>query len=117
MRLSQHFSRKEFACQCGCGQDTVDVLLIDILERVRKYFKQPITITSGNRCASHNKSVGGAVDSQHLTGKAADFKVKNVSSIEVFNFVQLHAPKSYGLGAYTNWTHIDVRDNFARWGI
>ena len=116
MKLSENFSRSEFKCQCGCGQDTVDALLIDILERVRKHFKQPITITSGNRCEKHNKSIGGASNSQHLYGKAADFKVKNVSPIEVFNFIDLFAPSSYGLGSYTSWTHVDVRDNQSRWG-
>ena len=60
MRISKHFKREEFACKCGCGQDTVDHSLIEILERVREFFGKPITITSGNRCTTHNKKIGGA---------------------------------------------------------
>ena len=116
MKLSANFHREEFSCKCGCGQDTVDAALIRILEIVRAHFDSPITITSGNRCVLHNKAIGGASDSSHLIGKAADFKVKNVSSIEVYNFINLHAPNDYGLGQYSSWVHVDSRDVMARWG-
>ncbi len=115
MKLSNHFNRSEFACKCGCGQDTVDAGLINILETVRIHFGQPITITSGNRCEAHNKSIGGAANSQHLYGKGADFKVRNVSPVEVHNFINSHAPKDYGLALYSSWVHVDSREEFARW--
>ncbi|WP_448826708.1 D-Ala-D-Ala carboxypeptidase family metallohydrolase [Capnocytophaga bilenii] len=39
---------------------------------------KPIIITSGYRTPAHNKKVGGADNSQHLTASAADIVVKGV---------------------------------------
>ena len=40
--LSENFSRHEFACKCGCGNDTVDAELIRVLQSVRARFGKPI---------------------------------------------------------------------------
>lgn len=107
MKLSENFSRSEFACKCGCGQDTVDVVLIEILELVRDHFNQPITINSGNRCTVYNESVGGAKNSQHLKGRAADITVKGHAPSEVHAW--LDAWHKGGLGKYDTFTHVDSR--------
>jgi len=75
IKLSKHFTRHEFSCKCGCGFDTVDAYLIQILESIREYFDKPIIITSGCRCPEYNERVGGAHNSQHKLGRAADFIV------------------------------------------
>ena len=111
--LSPHFSRYEFACKCGCGQDTVDAKLIAILERVRQHFGAPVTITSGNRCETYNRDIGGARNSQHKISRAADIVVAGVSPATVFAW--LDPWHTGGLGAYRNFTHIDTRANRARW--
>lgn len=117
MKLSRHFNRREFACKCGCGADTVDAELIQILEHTRLHFKRPITITSGVRCAEHNKRVGGSKNSLHITGRAADFKVQGVSSKDVYTFLADYLNKRGGLGLYSSWVHVDSRSNGpARWG-
>ena len=117
MKLSRHFSRHEFACKCGCGADTVDAELIQILEDVRLHFKRPITITSGVRCAEHNKRVGGSKNSLHLIGRAADFKVQGVSSKDVYDVLSQYLKYRGGLGLYSSWVHVDSRSNGpARWG-
>ncbi len=112
-KISEHFSRNELACKCGCGQDTVDVALLPVLERVRDHFDSPTSVTSGNRCTEYNKRVGGAKNSQHLIGKAADIKVKGVNPVDVYNY--LDASHSGGLGSYPGFTHVDSRDQRARW--
>jgi len=43
-----------------------------ILEPIRKELGVPIRILSGYRCPTVNKLVGGAVNSQHMLGQAAD---------------------------------------------
>ena len=48
------------------------------LEKLRTYFGKPIAITSWLRVPSHNKRIGGASKSMHLTGLAEDFNVKGV---------------------------------------
>ena len=53
------------------------------LEEVRAMFGAPIRITSGWRTKEHNKEVGGATNSQHLYGKAADIIVDWVPPVKV----------------------------------
>lgn len=113
--LSEHFNRGEFACKCGCGQDTVDTQLITVLERIRTELNEPVIITSGNRCPTHNTVIGGSVNSQHMSGKAADIVVKNVTPSQVYSMLDTWYPRSLGVGVYNSWVHVDVRDERARW--
>lgn len=48
--------------------------LAESLQSIREAFGKPIKISSGYRCATLNKAVGGATSSQHMTGYAADIK-------------------------------------------
>jgi uncharacterized protein YcbK (DUF882 family) len=120
-KISQHFARSEFACQCGtCPQSqdpTVDVTLINILEELRRHFNTPITVTSAMRCKSHNSSVGGSVFSKHLEGKASDVLLKGVTPEKVYDYLVERYPDSYGFGKYETFTHIDSRRLKARWEI
>ena len=43
-----------------------------MLQVARDLYGKPIRITSGCRCIKHNRNVGGASNSAHLEGKAAD---------------------------------------------
>lgn len=127
--LSKNFSRHEFACQCGCGQDTVDAELVNhVLEVVREYFvkKYPhlsirVKITSGCRCQKHNRIVGGSLKSQHILGKAADFYVydantgKRIPEEEVYDFLVKKFPDKYGIGRYKGRNHADTRPEKVRW--
>lgn len=115
--LSEHFSRAEFACKCGCGFATVDTKLLELLEAVREHFDQPVTINSACRCSAHNKSIGGAENSQHTMGMAADIVVAGVEPAEVHEFITAHVGKYWGgIGKYETFTHIDARPTPARWG-
>ena len=109
------FERKEFACKCGCGFSTVDAELLAVLRALRKHFNTSVTITSGCRCVSHNRKVGGEEGSQHTFGKAADIQVKGVHPRTVYRYLTCEYPDRYGIGLYSSWVHIDVRDNKARW--
>jgi uncharacterized protein YcbK (DUF882 family) len=115
MFISEHFNRSEFACQCGCCFDTVDVELLRVLEKVRHHFMRPVIVTSGCRCQNHNKKIGGSENSQHLYGRAADIKVKDVKPEDVYVFLDKHAPNNLGLGLYNSWVHVDTRNGKARW--
>ncbi len=43
------------------------------MDRIRAFLGNPINVDSGYRCPALNAAVGGATDSQHLTGHACDF--------------------------------------------
>jgi len=120
--LSRHFSRREFACKCGCGLSDVSDQLIDDLEMVRAHFGgRRITITSGCRCEFRNDATPGAASSsKHLPGKdgcchAADFWVDKVHEDDVAEFLEDTYPQSHGVGRYDNRTHLDDRKHRARW--
>ncbi len=115
-RISPHFSRHEFACRCGCGFDTVDSEVLNILETVRPHYMVQVTITSGCRCEEHNKAVGGSKNSQHVKARAVDFQVKDREAVEVYDFLNSLFPDELGLGLYSGWIHLDTRPNGpARW--
>lgn len=113
--ISDNFNRSEFACKCGCGFDFVDAELVQVLEVVRFKYKAPIHVTSGCRCESHNKKVGGSDGSKHELGIAADIVVEGVPPFEVYRFLTSIFKSGYGIGKYDEFTHIDVRKGKARW--
>jgi len=111
--VNEYFERSEFACKCGCGFDAVDAELLEVLTDVRETFG-PVSITSGNRCKKHNKTIGGAEESQHTKGMGADYKTKAAPE-SVQEYLETKYPDKYGIGRYPNRTHIDVRSTKARW--
>jgi uncharacterized protein YcbK (DUF882 family) len=114
--LSLNFSRVEFACKCGCGLNSIDTETLAALEEMRSHFQVPVSILSAHRCPSHNKKVGGAINSQHLYARAVDIKVTDKTPKEVYDYLNQRYPSKYGLGLYRTFTHLDTRTNGpARW--
>ena len=108
-RYSQHFTVKELACKC-CGQPgPIAQELIDALETLRAMAGCPLIVTSGYRCTAHNRAIGGARDSQHIKGTAADVKATSKTPLELF-VLAAQIPDIKGLGLYRSWVHIDVRN-------
>ena len=115
MKLSNNFDRYEFECNC-CKLYIYNQELLDVLEHLRTALgNRSISVLSGTRCSSHNSNVGGASKSQHLYGTAADIVVKGVDPTFVSKLLRVIYPNSYGIGEYSTFTHIDVRDHKARW--
>ena len=107
--MTKNFSRHEFACKCGCGLDNISAKLVLILQEVRDHFGLPIKVNSGLRCPKKNKKVGGAKNSQHLFGKAADIQIPGVSPKSIANYANTLMPGWGGIKPYKTFTHIDVR--------
>ena len=107
------FSRDEFVCKCGgkyCNGDTaeMDTALLDILQKIRDKYGVTI-VTSGVRCPTHNRNVGGVGNSRHVNGKAADIYIKGctVSGKTLVNYAySLGCRYSYCIDDYA--VHIDV---------
>lgn len=112
--MTKHFKDAEFACK-HCGDIMVDSELKAVLELTRLKFGKPVIITSGYRCPVHNSNVGGAPNSKHKEGIAADIIVKGEDPKAVFDYLDGIFPDTYGIGLYSGWVHIDVRSHKARW--
>lgn len=106
-----HFQPEEFACPC-CGLANIDPALLERLEVLRADYGQPIIVTSGFRCKSHNAKVGGRSNSQHLLGKAADITGPDVDKLYDLAINHFY---SVGDGRNRNFIHVDLRPEVRRW--
>ena len=106
----KHFELSEFTCKCGCGKNNISDILVRKLDRVREKAGIPILISSGYRCESNNVAAGGAPDSAHLYGLAADITVYSsnarwtlLSSIFTTGFNRIGIGKTF--------IHVDIDDS------
>ena len=82
--MTQHFTLKEFTSSATAKRLGIDntppaavraklkTLAQNVLEPLRKAWGKPIIVSSGYRCPRLNKAIGGAQNSDHLYGCAAD---------------------------------------------
>jgi len=103
--VSQHFRAREFACK-HCGWIKVDRELLVQLEKLRSVaFPHGLSVVSGYRCQAHNRDIGGARNSQHLQGTAADIppdlSLNHVRSLKLFTGIEYRADDHV--------YHVDVR--------
>jgi zinc D-Ala-D-Ala carboxypeptidase len=84
------------------------------LEALRlKLGNTPITVNSGFRSIQHNSDVGGASDSMHLYGTAADLDVPGVANKTVYQKAETCGFS--GLETYnTDHQHVDSRADLGR---
>lgn len=82
--LSPNFTLMELVASAAATQQGIDnlpglreldnlrALCTQLLQKVRDAWGAPIAVTSGYRCPRLNALVGGAANSQHMAGQAAD---------------------------------------------
>lgn len=82
----------------------------------------PMLVLSGWRSDAYNRKIGGARASQHVPGRAGDFRTPGKSARYVHGVVlELYEsgklPHLGGLGLYPGFVHLDVRPGtrLARW--
>lgn len=122
--LTKNFSLSEFACPCcGVRRMTATIQrnlrrLAEGLQLLRDVLGKPVRITSGYRCPSRNRVVGGVPNSQHVLGLAADVVVDGLTPTEVAQAAaKIAVFRIGGIGVYHSdgFTHLDVRGWIARW--
>jgi uncharacterized protein YcbK (DUF882 family) len=123
MKLTENFTLAEFQSKDGADfpPQVIENIskLAQALQIIRNTFKAKIIINSGYRSPEHNRKIGGAQNSQHVRGTAADFNVSGKKPDEVAAVIETlikhgKIPEG-GLKAYNNFVHYDVRGVRARW--
>lgn len=124
MKLTKNFNLAEFHCKDGTPvpekyYDNVKELAKN-LQVLRDEIGEPLYVSgSGYRTPSHNKKVGGAPQSQHLTASAADISAKNYTPKQLAKLIETLIKegrmKQGGLGVYPGFIHYDIRGEKARW--
>lgn len=106
---SLYFSEAELACRCDfdCGAGPISGTLVNVLESARRLLGTPLVISSGLRCTPHNRVVGGAENSDHLTGHAADVVTGRHDQDDLFDILIKYSSVSK-LGRYDGWLHVSV---------
>lgn len=112
---SQHFTEKELSCH-HCGQNHCRPELLYALETFRAAVGRPVIVDDAYRCVLHNADVGGAPNSEHLLGLAADIKVEGMTAVQL-EVVATRIPIIRGIGRndHLGYLHIDTREHPARW--
>ena len=106
--VTKNFKYKEFACPC-CGVfRPINPNLIYRLQNLRDKINKPIYITSGIRCRKYNRKIGGYINSPHLTGKAVDIHVRNMSLKDLAIKAKDVGFTRVGLYPDNHFIHIDI---------
>lgn len=100
--------------------DNIVDLINVVLDPLREAYGKPIVVTSGYRCDKLNKAVGGAKNSHHRFGMAADIHGTPNDKQEnrrLFNLVrELNLPFTQLINEYDySWVHISYdKDNLRK---
>lgn len=81
-----YFRAPEWRCKCGkpgctAGAKPLGDRVLKFVDLLRAALGQPITITSGWRCADHNIVCCGVKNSLHLRGQAVDIATANMGDL------------------------------------
>lgn len=140
---SRHFTMAEMRCHDGTPYPSmwVDRLveLFSQLDLIRETWGGPLHVISGYRTPEHNAAIGGAGQSQHVSGRAADLRPirKGVHASDIHDLHRTvneliaagKLPSVGGVGVYpwvkqgkilvAGWVHVDTRqrltDHVTRW--
>jgi len=119
IQLTPHFKLREFTRSGTADREGIDnhpsphvrdhlqALCKNVLEPVRRFYNQPVGITSGYRSERLNGVVGGSPTSYHIQGKAADFYVGGVPNEVVFlNLYYSTLPITELIFYEKGWIHV-----------
>ncbi len=106
-QLSRNFRLHEF--QSGCKATTVLIhpCLIDGIQRIRDKAGFAVTISSGYRTTGHNSVVGGAPNSLHTQGMAADLRPTSRNPVQLSTLIQLAQAEGFVVRPYGTFVHVD----------
>jgi hypothetical protein len=118
MKLSHNFSLEEFTFSNTAIRKGIDntpdekhianlqALCVHILQPLRDKLGKEVRINSGYRCKELNRVIGGARNSQHIEGKAADIQIIDTNVEELFQFIKRHFEYDQLIQEFDSWVHV-----------
>lgn len=119
MKISKNFTFEEFTASDTAKaegiinqvtdfdtRDNIISLVKEVLQPLRDKLQKPISISSGYRCPKLNELVGGAKNSYHKNGSAADIIVWGMVPYEVARVVLDMGLEFEEMGLANNYLHI-----------
>jgi hypothetical protein len=109
----KNFKKSEYKCKCKgkyCNGYPSEISMKLVMEDqyIRNYFKVAVTLTSGVRCKTHNKNVGGVSQSRHMSGRASDKNVKGKTASEISKVIKALPLNHYCYDVTKKEVHGDV---------
>ena len=117
MMITKNFSVNEMKCHCGCGEDSMDMDFMDILQEIREDMNRPLKISSGARCIKHNMRVSSTgKNGPHVPRtegtKAADILISGADALRLIDVARKHGISGVGISQKgnhaTRFVHIDT---------
>lgn len=129
MRISEHITLEEAtksqtAVRKGINNtpdaETIarmQLVAIEVFEPLRKFFNVPIGISSFYRSPELNKAIGGAANSQHVTGEAMDIDADifgGLTNGKIFHFIKSNLEFDQLIWEFGNqtdpdWVHVSYK--------
>lgn len=107
---TRHNIEEQFAPSAAVVEN-LRKLTNNILQPLRDKLGLPVIITSGYRCKRLNRKIGGAINSQHTEGKAADIRVPNMTTQTLYELIHdLGLPYDQLIQEFDSWVHVSYDD-------
>lgn len=98
----------------GSGEDYMSLEFVKVLDNIRAAVGFPLKVNSGFRTRAHNRAVGGATTSAHMTGYAADIHTGSWDkTFKVLHSAITRGIKRIGIPASGTYIHLDMSPNHA----
>lgn len=83
--------------------------LIEYLDPIREEFRQAIGVTSGFRSKELNRAIGGAKNSQHMLGQAADIVTRGEKTLrDLFDLIRKRGGFHQLIWEKSTWIHVSI---------
>lgn len=115
--MSKYFNDSEFVSK-GNGQlpdGGMNPELIERLDALRELAGEPIYVTSGYRDPEHNAAIGGAPNSFHTRGMAADIYCDGLSIDQLADLAVDVGFRGVERNDAMQYVHVDVRPDQYFW--
>ena len=125
IQLTKHFTLSEFIRSEKAQANGIDntpsleavsnlqYLCQQVLEPLRLWAGRPVVINSGYRCPHLNQLVGGVPNSQHQTGEAADIRLPDKATGQLYaEYIHEHCRYDQLLfesNGHSQWLHVSCK--------